>query len=160
MAQGKNDLAFARVCQALKSIETSVASGGRWDLAWIYTGVRDPRPRYLDKGIAHPCEFAASVAYLKEMRSVRDALFAPHGTGGGGGGGGHGGARSSGRAPDRGGAAASSAAAASGDTVGAAANRDGGGTGRGADARGGRRNRAGGYAAGGSAGAPAPAAGK
>jgi hypothetical protein len=88
MLQGKNDLAMARVCQAMKAIETSVASGGRWDLAWLYTGLKDPRPRFIDRGLAHPAEFATNVAYLKEMQTVHTALGGAGAAGSGSGGGG------------------------------------------------------------------------
>ncbi len=94
MLQGKTDLAMARVCQAMKAIETSVASGGRWDLAWLYTGLKDPRPRFIDRGLAHPAEFATNVAYLKEMQTVHTALGGAGAAGPGFGGGGGGGAGS------------------------------------------------------------------
>ena len=87
MLQGKNDLAMARVCQAMKAIETSVASGGRWDLAWLYTGLKDPRPRFIDRGLAHPAEFAT-----KEVQTVHTALGGAGASGSGSGGGGGGGA--------------------------------------------------------------------
>jgi len=68
------DAIGAKVCQFMKSIECAAQCQGRWDLAWLYAGLPEPRPRALDRGLAHPVEFAANVAYLKELRTVEDVL--------------------------------------------------------------------------------------
>ncbi len=145
MLQGKNELALARVCQSMKAVETSVASGGRWDLAWIYTGVKDPRPRFLEKGLAHPREFAASASYLKEMRSVHDALLSDadgrRGGGRGGSGGGTGSVGSGGGYGGGGGGAANGTGSAS---SGVASGADGSRVGRGRRSAGGGGRGAGG----------------
>ena len=58
----------------MKSVECSVQCHGRWDLAWLYTNLPEPRGRSFDRGLAHPVEFATNVAYLKELRSVEEAM--------------------------------------------------------------------------------------
>ena len=65
----------AKIGQYLKAVETSVACGGNWEMAWLYTDLPEPRPRGRPgRGLAHPTEFAAGVSYLREMRALEDAL--------------------------------------------------------------------------------------
>ena len=65
----------AKLRQGMKALETANNCGGNWELAWLYTGLPEPRPNNkVSRGIAHPGEFAANVAYLKEVRSLEDSL--------------------------------------------------------------------------------------
>ena len=77
------DLLGARTGQFLKATQQSVNSNGSWRLAWLMTGLPDPRPRAgrAARGLSRPAEFAASVAYLRETEAFENALK----RGGGGG---------------------------------------------------------------------------
>ena len=74
--QGKHTLVGAKIGQFVKAIEQVNLSKGRWEAAWLFTGLPDPRPkRRLDAGLAHPAEFAASVSYLREINTLDDAAW-------------------------------------------------------------------------------------
>ena len=78
------DLLVARIGQFLKATRQSVNANGPWRLAWLITGLPDPRPRagQAARGLARPAEFAASVACLRETEALESALKMGGGEGG------------------------------------------------------------------------------
>ena len=66
----------ARVGQFLKATVQTVFAGGDWTVGWQLTGLPDPRPKKRPgRGLIAPQEFASSVAYVKEMRSLEEASW-------------------------------------------------------------------------------------
>jgi hypothetical protein len=129
----------AAIGQLYKSLEQRQRDSD-WTLAWLWTGLPDPRPSMIyGRTLAHPAEHAAGIAYLKEMHTLaaHRALIAAGQTplpypprNAGRGGGGYGGATSSGSGAAQAPAAAGGAAAA-GDQR-SRGGRRGNGWGRGA----------------------------
>eukprot|EP00971_Amphidinium_carterae_P285719 5673079-Amphidinium_carterae.2 len=90
---GQWTLLSARLGQYLKALEQSVSCGGSWGLAWPLTGLAPLRGG--GQGLAHHSEYAAGIAYLKDMSALNDAMrksetpgapsggSSPPGTGGG-----------------------------------------------------------------------------
>ena len=72
---GQHDLVGAKVSQFLKAIELSARSGGSWKFAWLLTDLPEPRPRHggVSESLAHPAEFAASAAFLREQATLEAA---------------------------------------------------------------------------------------
>ena len=71
----------ALICQSYKSLE-QVVRDRDWTLAWMWTGIQDPRPRGpLQRGLAHPLEHAAGLAHLKEMHTLHTQRAAAAGRG-------------------------------------------------------------------------------
>ena len=65
----------ARIGQYLKTIEQSTLAGGSWKMAWLLTGLPEPRPQgQINQGLTHPSEFAAGVAYLKETKVLEQPV--------------------------------------------------------------------------------------
>ena len=72
--QGETTLLGARIRQALKAVERAAQDNGQWDIAWLATGLPDPRPgRKFTHGLSHPAEVAAQAAYVREMASLEQA---------------------------------------------------------------------------------------
>ena len=72
---GEHAQVGAKLGQFAKAIEASVMSKGRWDYAWLYTGLEDPRAHLSGaKGLIHPAEFTAAVAYTREVRSLDEYI--------------------------------------------------------------------------------------
>lgn len=118
----------AKIGQALKAVQRCNADNGSWDIAWLGTGIPDPRPsRVMAPGLQHPAEMAAQAAYLREMHTL--AATRQKLTGGGGRGGG------AGNWEDETGAGAGGAAAKTGAKR--RPGRGGGAAGRGGQAAGG-----------------------
>jgi hypothetical protein len=119
----------AAVGQLYKALEQRQRDSD-WTLAWLWTGLPDPRPSMVyGRTLAHPAEHAAGIAYLKEMHTLaaHRALIAggqmPQAyptKGAGRGGGGYGGATISN-------ARAAQAPAAAGDEAAAGYQRSRGG---------------------------------
>ena len=77
----------AKLGQYAKAIEASVRAKGRWEYAWLFTGEEDPRAKGAGRrGLTHPAEFAAAVAYTKEVRALEEYLGRESGRGSQGGG--------------------------------------------------------------------------
>ena len=71
----------AAICQAYKALE-QVTRDRDWSLAWMWTGIQDPRPRgALQRGLAHPLEHAAGLAYLRELHTLHTQRAAAAGRG-------------------------------------------------------------------------------
>ena len=70
-----HDALGAFIIQCFKATEQATKDKD-WTLAWQWTGLEDPRPRRFTRGLAHPAEFAASVAYLREMQTLQTHLDA------------------------------------------------------------------------------------
>ena len=76
LSRAKNHkLLDARLGQYLKAIEQSVLARGSWQMAWLLTGLPEPRPQgHVNQGLAHPAEFAAGVAFMRETRVLEEAV--------------------------------------------------------------------------------------
>ena len=68
----------ALIAQSFKAVEQKTRDR-QWGLAWLWTGLPDPRPQGLfHRGLTHPIEHAAGIAYLREMQTLqnhRQGLF-------------------------------------------------------------------------------------
>eukprot|EP00971_Amphidinium_carterae_P091285 1806783-Amphidinium_carterae.1 len=69
---GQWTLLSAKLGQYLKALEQSVACGGGWSLAWPLTGLAPIRGG--GQGLAHHTEYAAGIAYLKDMTALQEAI--------------------------------------------------------------------------------------
>eukprot|EP00971_Amphidinium_carterae_P327122 6458298-Amphidinium_carterae.1 len=69
---GQWTLLSAKLGQYLKALEQSVACGGAWTLAWPLTGLAPIRGG--GQGLAHHTEYAAGIAYLKDMSALNEAV--------------------------------------------------------------------------------------
>eukprot|EP00971_Amphidinium_carterae_P088886 1759175-Amphidinium_carterae.1 len=69
---GQWTLLSARLGQYLKAVEQSVSCGGSWGLAWPLTGLAPLRGG--GQGLAHHAEYAAGIAYLKDMSALSEAM--------------------------------------------------------------------------------------
>lgn len=79
--RGQHELLGARFGQFFKAVEAAAHAGGRWDIAWTYAGIPDPRPWPGGAGgLVHPAEFAAAAALGPELRSLEDSLRAASGS--------------------------------------------------------------------------------
>lgn len=83
LALHRTALLGARVSQCLKAMERYAADSS-WTLAWLSTGLQDPRPsnRMMNMGLAHPSELASQSAYLREMASLETVRYWNDGGGG------------------------------------------------------------------------------
>ena len=62
----------AAISQGFKACEQA-ARDKDWTLAWLWTGLPPPRPQgRFTRGLAHPAEHAAGLAYLKEIRTLQE----------------------------------------------------------------------------------------
>eukprot|EP00971_Amphidinium_carterae_P180741 3585052-Amphidinium_carterae.1 len=81
---GNHAMVGARIGQCLKSVEASVALGGNWDMAWLYTGLPDPiGTGGLHRGLSTPGEVAAAAGFLRDMQAVEASLKRSTSAGGG-----------------------------------------------------------------------------
>ena len=73
---GKHELVGAKIAQFAKAIELAQRSKGVWTAAWPLTGLPEPNPKQsgLENTLAHPAEYAAVSAYLREQKALEDAL--------------------------------------------------------------------------------------
>ena len=76
LASHRTALLGARIGQCLKAMERYAADSS-WTLAWLATGLQDPRPsnRLMNMGLAHPSELASQSAYLREMASLESVRW-------------------------------------------------------------------------------------
>ena len=62
----------AAISQGFKACEQA-ARDKDWTLAWLWTGLPPPRPQgRFTRGLAHPAEHAAGLAYLKEIKTLQE----------------------------------------------------------------------------------------
>ena len=63
----------AAIRQGFKALEQrSHRDRYDWTLAWLWTNLPDPRPpRRFARGLAHPSEHSAGVAYIREMQTLQ-----------------------------------------------------------------------------------------
>eukprot|EP00971_Amphidinium_carterae_P346742 6488398-Amphidinium_carterae.1 len=74
--RGEWQLLTAKVCQYLKALEQSALMQGGWRVPWLLTGLQDPRPgQGFGRGLVHAAEVAAASAYVKEMRTLEEAMI-------------------------------------------------------------------------------------
>ncbi len=85
--RGQIDHAEVFACQSLKTLEQVTLGRGYWQLAWV-SGLPELRTTSRTRrGAARPVEFAAGMAYLKEIRAMEEwrAVAPKQGPKGGGG---------------------------------------------------------------------------
>ncbi len=71
-------MAEAFCCQSLKAVEQVMLVRGDWSLAWAYAELPELRSSgKVRRGGAHPVEVSAGMAYLKEMRAVKEWRAGP-----------------------------------------------------------------------------------
>ena len=86
----------ALIAQSFKALEQKTRDR-QWGLAWVWTGLPDPRPHgVFHRGLTHPIEHAAGIAYLRELQTLQSHRQGLLGGGGAGSGSGEGAAPSGG----------------------------------------------------------------
>ena len=73
---GQHALIGARVAQYPKAVKILSRCKGSWAMAWPMTDLPEPIPRQagLHETSAHPAEYAAVSAYVREQRALEEAL--------------------------------------------------------------------------------------
>jgi hypothetical protein len=62
----------AAIRQGFKALEQGHRDHSDWTLAWLWTNLPDPKPpRRFARGLAHPSEHSAGVAYIREMQTLQ-----------------------------------------------------------------------------------------